>query len=177
MSNRYIGITNSLNIVRGAHSNIDAKYGPYNSIVEALAAIPSSFRKRGLTVGILNEGVVNEYWFKAGITDSDLILKIGEGGTVDLSEVFRQIADKVDKEPKKFLMTQAERDKLELLSENGNVDIEVLKALFLSKVEDDLAKGKITFEKGLESQSLTKLLKTQYGDFIAGIHKIGRAHV
>lgn len=46
---------------------------------------------------------------------------------------------------------------------------ETLKDLFLSKLEADTAEGKITFEQGLVSQALTKLVDTQFGDFQSGM--------
>lgn len=50
-------------------------YTPYISLNEALQAIASDYRYRGLTVFIsTNEGVF-EYWFKDGVQDSDLVLK------------------------------------------------------------------------------------------------------
>lgn len=72
---RYIGITQPLNIVKDAYSNIDVRYGPYNNIEDALTAIPISLRKEGLTVGILKLGNVIEHWFNGGIEDVNLIKK------------------------------------------------------------------------------------------------------
>lgn len=63
---------------------VDNKYGifasgafrAYNSVSEANATIPSAYRSMGLTV-LINTGSANiEYWYKAGITDSDLIPKL-----------------------------------------------------------------------------------------------------
>lgn len=75
MNDRYIGITQQLNIVKDAYSNIDAKYGPYDNIEDALAAIPISLRKEGLTVGILVNHNIIEYWFNGGIQNENLIQK------------------------------------------------------------------------------------------------------
>ena len=75
MSN-YIGITKPLNIVSSAYSNVDAKYGPYDSIDNALQNIPRELRKIGLTVGITLNNTVTEYWFNGGIEDSNLNLKL-----------------------------------------------------------------------------------------------------
>ena len=44
--------------------NIDAKYGPYKSISEALEAIPVKERSLGLTFGIKDSTSITEYWFK-----------------------------------------------------------------------------------------------------------------
>ena len=59
-------------------SNLDYKYGPYTSLQEAYNALgPSGLDKLaiGLTVGILEDGVITEYWFKEGITLSNLVKK------------------------------------------------------------------------------------------------------
>ena len=61
-------------------SNVDSMYGPYNSVSAANAAIISGVREKGKTVGVLINGAVEEYWWKSGITDSDLVLKTAESG-------------------------------------------------------------------------------------------------
>ena len=75
MEDSYIGVTKQLNIVKKAYSNIDSKYGPYDSIEDALSAIPISLRKEGLTVGILVSGTIYESWFNGGVQDENLIPK------------------------------------------------------------------------------------------------------
>ena len=77
-----IGITNPLYIVRGAYSNIDAKYGPYNTTTEALAAIPIELRREGLTVGIIVGKTITEYWFQGGIEDDKLVVKVETGSPI-----------------------------------------------------------------------------------------------
>ena len=59
-------------------SNLDFDYGIYNSREEALNTIVGPMRKKGKTVGIINgeNGGVEEWWWKFGISDEDLILKI-----------------------------------------------------------------------------------------------------
>ena len=60
--------------------NIDAKYGPYDSIEQCLQKLPSSLRAIGLTVAIKNsENLLDEYWFEGGIEDNNLKLKIKSG--------------------------------------------------------------------------------------------------
>lgn len=62
-------------LVNAAVADNNYLYGPYTSTTAACTAIPSAIRAKGLTVGITTiEGVV-EYWFKNGITDSDLVVK------------------------------------------------------------------------------------------------------
>lgn len=55
--------------------NIDAKYGPYSSTTEALMALAPNTRAIGLTVGIKTSIGIAEYWFKNGISDSNLVFK------------------------------------------------------------------------------------------------------
>ena len=62
-------------------ANVDYKYGPYNSVAEAFSSIPSYLRTIGLTVGVIENGSIQEYWFKsATASESDLVLKLGGGG-------------------------------------------------------------------------------------------------
>lgn len=82
---KYIGNPDRTSSV---NSNLDVRYGPYNSLTDAIAATATStddfdptityqWRYKGMTVGIYNAtGGVDEYWFKNGIADSDLIPKI-----------------------------------------------------------------------------------------------------
>ena len=58
-----------------SYPNIDEKYGPYNSTAAALAALPKPGRAMGLTVGIVANGIITEYWFQGGIEDANLIAK------------------------------------------------------------------------------------------------------
>ncbi len=55
--------------------SLHASYGPFNSLEEALNE-PST-RFKGLTVGVIEDGSVVEYWWKDGLTDEDLVLKFG----------------------------------------------------------------------------------------------------
>ncbi len=57
-------------------ANLDARYGPWPSTLSALSAFDPVLREKGLTVGIIENGSVAEYWYKNGITDSDLVLKL-----------------------------------------------------------------------------------------------------
>ena len=50
-------------------------YGPWDTIEEAIEEVPLAVRYRGLTVGIVTEGVVDDYWWKSGLTDVDLEIK------------------------------------------------------------------------------------------------------
>ena len=67
-----------------AIANVDERYGTYTSKSLALAATAGT-RKLGLTVGIIENGEVVEYWFKAGITDLDLVSKFPTTEIIDTS--------------------------------------------------------------------------------------------
>lgn len=60
-------------------SNLDFKYGPYSSKQEAYNTLgPNGLDKLaiGLTVGILEDGAIREYWFRNSISSvDDLVLK------------------------------------------------------------------------------------------------------
>lgn len=66
------------------HSNLDAFYGPYNSVEEVYAKLKSDYRMLGLTVGILEQGGIVEYWWKKGITNEDLEPKLIGTGLDDI---------------------------------------------------------------------------------------------
>ena len=56
--------------------NIDERKSIYNSISEALKAIPITNRNVGLTIPIYNGIKIVEYWWEKGIKDSDFVKKI-----------------------------------------------------------------------------------------------------
>jgi len=57
-------------------ANVDVRYGPWLSTNDALTGFNSALRSKGLTVGVLDQaGIISEYWYKNGITDTDLVLK------------------------------------------------------------------------------------------------------
>lgn len=56
--------------------NIDKRKSIYNSISEALKAIPITNRNVGLTIPIYNGIKIVEYWWEKGIKDSDFVKKI-----------------------------------------------------------------------------------------------------
>ena len=67
-------LANKVEIVN-PYANIDAMYGPYSNLPEALSAIPIELRIIGRTVGIITDTHIDEYWWKNGVKDSDLVLK------------------------------------------------------------------------------------------------------
>lgn len=76
MSNVF-NLANRVGIVT-PYSNVDKNYGSHDSVATAIEAIPEGLREIGLTVGVVEDGAVVEYWWKSGITDSDLIKKTPE---------------------------------------------------------------------------------------------------
>ena len=66
-------LNDNIQIEAGKH--IDNKYGPYNDLASVLTTIPSFKRARGLTVGVIEGGLLKEYWFKEGINNNDLVEK------------------------------------------------------------------------------------------------------
>lgn len=63
--------------IHNAYPNVDIYYGTYTSVQNALESVPIEIRSIGLTVGIIIDGKISEYWWKNGITDNDLEIKIG----------------------------------------------------------------------------------------------------
>lgn len=86
-------VNNAANSEYNLLPNIDAKYGPYSSTTEALMALAPNVRAIGLTVGIKTSIGITEYWFKNGISDSNLVVK---GEAPDLSNYYtkKQVDDK-----------------------------------------------------------------------------------
>lgn len=74
MSRKTLNLTRGLE-VRGEYSNIDFLYGPYNSKSEACNKVNINVRRKGLTVGIVEQGSVVEYWWRDATSDDDLIVK------------------------------------------------------------------------------------------------------
>lgn len=73
-----VGVTNP-------YANIDARYGPWLSLTDALTSYNAGLRFRGLTVGIYEpnfntNGSIIEYWFKDGVADNNLVVKTAGGG-------------------------------------------------------------------------------------------------
>ena len=55
---------------------LDNKYGPYNSVAAAIAAVVAGERYIGLTINV--NGI--EYWWKDATNDAALIIKTTQGG-------------------------------------------------------------------------------------------------
>ena len=85
MAKKSFNLVNTVKVV-SPYSNVDYNYGPYNTVEDAVFAIPSVIREKGLTVGVLLDGNVIEYWWKSGIQDSDLVIKSSNAGTIPIYE-------------------------------------------------------------------------------------------
>ena len=73
-------VNNAVDENYDALPNIDAIYGPYPDLNTAKTSIMASKRCKGLTVGILTDNGIEEYWFKNGITNNSLVPK-NQGGS------------------------------------------------------------------------------------------------
>ena len=85
-----ISIIDNFNV--NATKPIDARYGPYDSVATALSSLDEATQRfQGLVVLLtgsvyLTGSAPSEYWFQAGTTDSDLVLKpAGSGGGTDIT--------------------------------------------------------------------------------------------
>jgi len=58
---------------------VDYRQGPFATTTVANAAVNVNYRYTGLTVLITNGSTVDEYWWKAGTADEDLVLKTTGG--------------------------------------------------------------------------------------------------
>lgn len=83
-------INNSVDQQYNPLPNLDANYGPYQTIKEAIAALPREIRTVGLTVGIRKSNVIKEYWFNGGIENENLVIKQVESGDKPVQTVYIQ---------------------------------------------------------------------------------------
>lgn len=115
MSRKTLNLTRGLE-VRGEYSNIDFLYGPYNSKPEACSNININVRKVGLTVGIVEQGSVVEYWWRDATDNDSLILKNPSKEKVDALE------GRVDNLEQGFdqTFTLEEKQKLAEIEEGAN---------------------------------------------------------
>lgn len=72
-------VNNAVDENYDALPNIDAIYGPYPNLNAAITTIMASKRAKGLTVGIMTDTGIEEYWFKNGITNAHLVPKNQDG--------------------------------------------------------------------------------------------------
>lgn len=79
------------------YPNMDKRYGPYTSVEQALTKVTKPLRSKGVTVGILGNGNITEYWFHTGVEDHDLVPKNGGHGSCccdDTLNVYEKYVEK-----------------------------------------------------------------------------------
>lgn len=74
-----MAIETTLNFYPYFPGNIDSRLGPYSSSAHATGSIESVYRYVGMTVFISSSTETEEYWWKDGINNNQLILKTGSG--------------------------------------------------------------------------------------------------
>lgn len=85
-------INNSVDDNYNPLPDIDAKYGPYSSVKEALETLTPELRSVGLTIGVKQNNSINEYWFKSGIEDEDLVEKLPDS---DYGDAIKELQNAV----------------------------------------------------------------------------------
>jgi hypothetical protein len=86
-------LANKIKIVN-PHSNVSEWYGPYNDIATAESTIPEGIRGQGLTVGIIESGIVVEYWWSGtDFTDGNLVRKLPSDVIVSGSNISDLVND------------------------------------------------------------------------------------
>lgn len=68
-----IALSDNIQVNNSKH--VDNRYGPYSSVSNANSSIPVLARVEGLTVGIDSGNGIQEYWYKGGVSDSNLVVK------------------------------------------------------------------------------------------------------
>ena len=136
----YIGISKSLTIVGiTPKPEINYFYGPWESKNEALNNIPQSARTKGLTVGIIEDSEIVEYWFKNGV---ELVLKLVDPKLVYTTNEIQQIINDlentyVQKEIGKVLIPSTSLAKLnQLPTKESNDNTYVAKEVGKSLIEN-----------------------------------------
>ena len=76
-----MAIETTLNFYPYFPGNIDSRLGPYSSSAHATGSIESIYRYPGMTVFVSSSTETEEYWWRDGINNNQLILKTGSGQT------------------------------------------------------------------------------------------------
>ena len=104
-----MAINLSDNILAQTTKPADAKYGPFTAAslatatASALSLNISTFRYQGLTVGLVDTSnspaYVQEWWFKDGILDADLVEKTASstGGAIEILQTGTSVSTAVSK--------------------------------------------------------------------------------
>lgn len=106
--------------IRNPAADVDIRYGTYNSVAEAKSSVILALREKGLTVGVIDNGKVIEYWWRDGVTDNDLIPKAPEFNDSDSINAFlSEFA--VDSEENLPLPIDAEQGYLYYVKDTGKL--------------------------------------------------------
>lgn len=76
--------------------NLDKRKSIYESVTEALRAIPVTNRNVGLTIPIYNGVKVVEYWWEKGIKDSDFVKKIDSENIPRINSTLVSLQNQID---------------------------------------------------------------------------------
>lgn len=111
------------------YPQMDERYGPYNSVSAALTALTTSKRCVGLTIGIKSGNSITEYWFKDGVSDSNLVEKAdstyqnykSNGGDKIKDDFYSTLTKIVDTSTYVILHANADSVKVEVTLSDGEV--------------------------------------------------------
>lgn len=111
------------------YPQMDKRYGPYNSVSAALTALTTSKRCVGLTIGVKSGDSITEYWFKDGVSDSNLVEKAdstyqnykSNSGDKTKDDFYSTLTKIVDTSTYVILHANADNVKVEVTLSDGEV--------------------------------------------------------
>ena len=111
------------------YPQMDKRYGPYNSVRAALTALTTFKRCIGLTIGVRSGNSITEYWFKGGISDSNLVEKADDtyqnyksnGGNKTRGDFYTTLERIVDTSTYVVLHSNVNNVKVEVTLSDGEV--------------------------------------------------------
>ena len=111
------------------YPQIDERYGPYDSVSAALTALTTSKRCVGLTIGVKSGNSITEYWFKDGVSDSNLVEKAdstyqnykSNSGDKTKDDFYSTLTKIVDTSTYVILHANADNVKVEVTLSDGEV--------------------------------------------------------
>lgn len=111
------------------YPQMDERYGPYDSVSAALTALTTSKRCVGLTIGIKSDNSITEYWFKDGVSNSNLVEKAdstyqnykSNSGDKTKDDFYSTLTKIVDTSTYVILHANADNVKVEVTLSDGEV--------------------------------------------------------
>lgn len=111
------------------YPQMDKRYGPYDSVSAALTALTTSKRCVGLTIGVKSGNSITEYWFKDGVSDSNLVEKAdstyqnykSNSGDKTKNDFYSTLTKIVDTSTYVILHANADSVKVEVTLSDGEV--------------------------------------------------------